>query len=200
MANLKNEHVLEANQTRHEHVMLRRHTLLDLLERNYGIPLTKKEIAAYLEEQGFTGTGRNSLELDFRNLNIIPISAQVGGRNVRFYAQVSHVPPNSPEDIRSHVTAKTIENEAIKEMMRCAIDVFLDGKRVVITTIYERAKHLAMWLRNLPWPEIWYLAKEDGSTVIIEAKSEERAAFLRRRLWGLKLNEEIVGMGGEKDE
>jgi len=149
----------------------------------------------YLHARG-VGCGMATLERDLAALSIMPIEAMVGGRKTRFWAQVSYVPDNSPDNLRPHVSDSTIENEAIKEILRSAVDVFTDGKRVIITTGYEQAKHLALWIKNLKWPEIWYVSKEDGSIVIVETRSPERAEFLKKRFWGLR-GDDLIGFEEE---
>ncbi len=195
--------IRDRNQDLYNRMLVRRAALRVILETNYGIHLNMRQIGDMLIAQGHSG-GAGVLRDDFREMNVELVKATVNGKSVKFYAISAHAADRSPEDMRHAVPSDIIESEAYKEILQCVSDVFQDGKRVVILTAYERAKHLALWLRNLGWPEIWYIAKEDGSTVVIETRSEQRAKFLLKRIWGFARTEAPEAFeehwGGKKDE
>ena len=197
----KLENLRQANASTAEAQRERRLLVRNFVERNYGVPFTKTDLMRYVNAHGF-GAALPTLERDFAAMGIEQVTAVVAGKKITFYAQVGYVPEESPEYLRRSLSPEVIENEVFKEMLRSAMDVFVDGKRVVITTAYEKARHLAMWIKNLWYPEIWYLSKEDGSVIIIETRSEARAKFLRRRLWSVgsenqKLREKVEAAGEE---
>ena len=197
----KLENLRQANASTAEAQRERRLLVRNFVERNYGVPFTKADLIRYVNAHGF-GVSPPTLERDFAAMGIEQVTAVVAGKKITFYAQVGYVPEESPEYLRRSLSPEVIENEVFKEMLRSAMDVFVDGKRVVITTAYEKARHLAMWIKNLWYPEIWYLSKEDGSVIIIETRSEARAKFLRRRLWSVgsenqKLREKVEAAGEE---
>jgi arginine repressor len=189
------QNVLSNNERVTKQQTIRRTVLRDFIERNYGVPIVRNDMLKYLHARELT-CSMTTLERDLASLSIMPIEAMVGGRKARFWAQVSYVPEQGPDNLRPQLSDATIENQAIKEIMRTAVDVFTDGKRVVITTGYEQAKHLALWVKNLKWPEIWYVSKEDGSVVIVETRSPERAEFLKKRFWGLR-GDQLIGFEEE---
>lgn len=178
-----NQAIRDHNQKLYNRMLVRRADLRRILETHYGIPLRMTDIAAMMHDRGHA-SAPTTLREDFREMNVELVRATVNGKAVQFYAVAAHAADRSPEDLRHSVPADIIEQEAYKEILQCVSDVFVDGKAVVILTAYERARHLALWIRNLAWPEVWYLSKEDGSTVIIQTASEQRAEFLRDRIWG----------------
>jgi len=164
------QNVLSNNERVTKQQTIRRTVLRDFIERNYGVPIVRNDMLKYLHARELT-CSMTTLERDLASLSIMPIEAMVGGRKARFWAQVSYVPEQGPDNLRPQLTDATIENEAIKEIMRTAVDVFTDGKRVVITTGYEQAKHLALWV-------------------------PERAEFLKKRFWGLR-GDQLIGFEEE---
>lgn len=193
---MANANVLNNNERVIKQQGIRRTVLRDFIERNYGVPITRPDMVKYLNSRDL-GCSITTIERDLAAMSIMPIEAMVGGRKTRFWAQVNYVPDAGPDNLRPQLSDDIINNEAIREILRTAVDVFTDGKRVVITTGYEQAKHLALWIKNLKWPEIWYLSKEDGSVIIVETRSPERAEFLKKRFWGLR-GDELIGFEEEQ--
>ena len=187
-----NQAIRDQNQKLYNRMLVRRAALREILETNYGAYVSMTDIAHMLDDRGHA-SGPSTLREDFREMNVELVSATVNGKAVKFYALCAHAADRTPEDLRHTVPPEIIENEAYKEMLQCVSDVFVDGKAVVIITAYERAKHLALWIRNLGWPEIWYLSKEDGSTLIIQTATEKRAQFLRERIWGFMETDSLTG-------
>ena len=184
-ANSGRRNVLVDSQERYDHMLVRRSILRGLLEKNYGKSVSKKKYGEMLETVGY-GCSAPTLAADFKALGVQEITAVLGGRRIKFYAIAGYIADHAEDNLKSYVPQNIIENETYKALTHHVVDVFQDGKRIIILTHFELGRHVAMWLRNLQWPEIWYFAKYDGDTIIIETRSEERAAFLRKRLWGFR--------------
>lgn len=178
------EHFLAEGQRRYDKMLHRRALIREFIEENYGVTREKQELMAWLKDNYDITVGYSTLQRDFLSMNVQEIEVVMGGRKVRFWSIPGYVGEFSPERLNDRIEQEVIEAEAYRAMMRTTVDVFTDGKRVVINTVFEGARSLALWLKNLMWPEIWYFSKEDGSSIIIECRTPEQAKFLVRRLWG----------------
>lgn len=95
------------------------------------------------------------------------------------------LPGHLPKERRkTELDPKLIENEAMIKLRSCAIECFAHKDEVVVNTELLAGPWLAVWLRNLPWPEIVYILDND-STVVIRCASEAAANRIRLRLTGV---------------
>ena len=177
------EDFLREGQRRYDVMLHRRGMIRQFIDENYGVHREKRELVEWLHEQGLP-CSYSTLQRDFLTMGVREVSAVIEGRRVKFWTIPSVVSEFSPERLTDRLDQQVIEAEAYRALMRSVLDVFVDGKRVVLLVVYEHAKPITLWLKNLAWPEIWYFSKEDGSTVIIECRSEGHARFLRQRMWG----------------
>lgn len=177
------EHFRAETQRRHDNMLYRRALVRQFIEENYGVQRTRLDLMEWLEERGHSTT-YSTLTRDFMALNVQEVSAVIEGKRTKFWVIPGFVSELSPERLHDRVDPEVIEAEAFRAIIRTVLDIFSDGKRVILATTFEGAKPLALWLKNLNWPEIWYFAKEDGSSVIIECRTPAHAEVLKKRLWG----------------
>lgn len=178
------EHFLREGSRRYDSMLHRRTLVRSYIESHYGTTRTRVELMEWLRDEHGITTTYPTLQRDFVAMGVQEAEAVIEGRKVKFWSIPGYVAEFSPERLHDRVDQDIIEAEAYRALMRSAIDIFSDGRRVIIMTAFELAKSLSLWLKNLAWPEIWYFLKEDGSTVIIECRTEAHAQFLVKRLWG----------------